>query len=561
MYKEPQNDSPGKQGSAVTPIVDLLQGSEEQYQQLFFGFPVAMYSTNQQGYITSYNKAAAMLWGREPVIGVDLWCGSWKISRPDGSHLPLDSCPMAIALKEGRPLSGEEIIVERPDGERRNVRVHPRPIFDQSGKITGAVNMLIDFTEIKQSEQALQENERKLRQLADQLEQKVATRTLEVEQKNEALIRSEERFHKMIAEVEDYAILLLDKNGIIQNWNKGAEKIKGYKEEEIVGKSFRIFYLPADQQNKLPEKLIEEARTLGRASHEGWRLRKDGTAFWGSIVITALHDDQGNIIGFSKVTRDLTERKAAEDKMKQYAGELELQNKELQQFAYAAAHDMKEPLRKIQFYTTAIMGNEMVQLPGKEKNYLDRTSMAAMRMQELIEDLLTYTKMSTTAEMFEQVDLNKTLEEVCFSYQDVIDQTNTVIAAVPLPVITGIPFQIRQLFDNLIGNALKYHSPQRVLHIIINYERVLNPAEEAGSITAGQEMHKISIQDNGIGFEAEFSEIIFEMFERLHGRENYPGTGIGLSLCKKIMQNHKGFIEAAAIPGEGACFTFYIPCG
>src|SRR5205814_247725 len=115
---------------------------------------------------------------------------------------------------------------------------------------------------------------------------------------------SEDRYHKMIAEVQDYAIILLDRNGIIQNWNRGAEHIKGYSPKEIVGKSFKIFYLPEDQKAKLPETLIEEATRRGRAVHEGWRVRKDGTTFWGSVTITALHNDDGDVIGFSKVTRD-----------------------------------------------------------------------------------------------------------------------------------------------------------------------------------------------------------------------------------------------------------------
>ena len=142
--------------------------------------------------------------------------------------------------------------------------------------------------------------------------------------------KREERFQSMIAEIQDYAILLLDKDGLIQNWNKGAEKIKGYKAEEIIGTSFRIFYPKEDQEKQLPEMLIQEAINNNRAVHEGWRVRKDGTYFWGSVVITALHDDNKNVIGFSKVTRDLTERKLAEDRLLAYTGELKTKNKELE---------------------------------------------------------------------------------------------------------------------------------------------------------------------------------------------------------------------------------------
>src|SRR5687767_4631528 len=127
--------------------------------------------------------------------------------------------------------------------------------------------------------------------------------------KNEVLRRSEERYHRMIEDVQDYAILLMDQEGNIQNWNSGASHIKGYTSEEIIGKNFRIFYLPEDIKRHLPETLLERARTFGKASHEGWRIRKNGTRFWGSVVITALHDELGKVTGFTKVTRDLTDHK------------------------------------------------------------------------------------------------------------------------------------------------------------------------------------------------------------------------------------------------------------
>jgi len=178
----------------------------------------------------------------------------------------------------------------------------------------------------------------------------------------------------MVEEVEDYAILMLDSQGIIRNWNKGARKIKGYTEAEIVGNHFRVFYTKEDRDAGLPEKLIDEATRMGRAVHEGWRVRKDGTTFWGSIVITALHDRGDRVIGFSKVTRDLTARKVAEDKLVRYARQLETQNMELHQFAYAAAHDMKEPLRKVQFYYSAIKEEGVETLSKRQRDYLQRSA-------------------------------------------------------------------------------------------------------------------------------------------------------------------------------------------
>jgi PAS domain S-box-containing protein len=529
-----------------------LKESETEHRQLMQGLPAAVYTTDANGYVTLYNEAAVKLWGRAPEVGKELWCGSWKIYRPDGSDCPLDSCPMAIALKEKRPVIGEEIIVERPDGTRRHVAPHPRPIFDIDGNMVGAVNMLVDITDIKESEE-------NLRQLTDILEKKVAERTKDLLHKNEELRKSEERYYRMIDEVEDYAIFMLNKEGIIQNWNKGAEKIKGYKEDEIVGKHFSIFYLPEDAEKDIPNKLLQQAKKYGKASSEGWRIRKNGTTLWASILITALHDVQGNIIGYSKVTRDLSERKMAEDKIKQNNIDLEFQNKELEQFAYAAAHDLKEPLRKIQFYSNYIFESIGKELPDKPKDYLNRSIKAAARMQGLIDDLLTYSKASSFSQQFEEVNLNSILDEVLLLHQATIEKNNAVIKKTPLPIIKGIPFQCTQLFDNLIGNALKYRHPHRPALITITAEKVRGADIGDNQVHRQKDFYKISIADNGIGFEPDHANTIFNLFQRLHSGADYSGSGIGLAICKKIVQNHKGFINASGESDQGAVFNIYLP--
>jgi PAS domain S-box-containing protein len=518
--------------SEITAEQHMLD--EEAYRKLFQMLPAAVYMTDHEGYITFYNAAAKELWGREPDLHKDRWYGSSKIYKTDGSKLLPEECPIAIALRERRPVSGFEIIIERPDGTRRHIMPSPKPFFDESGNLAGAVNVLMDVTEYKASESALYDLTEELRE-------------------------SEERYHKMIDEVEDYAILLMNKDGVIQNWNRGVEKIKGYKEEEIVGQNFRIFYLPEDQERGLPDQLIGQAIQKGKALHEGWRVRKDGSVFWGSIVITALHDAGNNIVGFSKVTRDLTERKLSEDKIRQYANELEFQNKELEQFAYAAAHDMKEPLRKIRFYTNMVFDNSGHLLPEKEAEYLRRSISAASRMQTLIDDLLTYSKTSTQEQEYKKVDLGKVIAEIQLTHYDTIRDLKAEIETTNLPVIDGIPFQIIQLFDNLLGNALKYHHPDRRPHIVIEAQKV-SAQEQAIDMTAeDKEYYKIIVSDNGIGFDSNYSEKVFDLFQRLHDKVTYSGTGIGLALCRKIVQNHKGYIIARAEEGKGASFMVYFP--
>lgn len=367
---------------------------------------------------------------------------------------------------------------------------------------------------------------------------------------NTALRRTEESYHKMVEEVEDYAILMLDAKGYIMNWNRGAEKIKGYNEQEIVGRHFSIFYPPEDRAAGLPEQLLNRARKEGKAVHEGWRVRKDGTAFWGSIVITALHDEAGTIFGFSKVTRDLTERKLWEDKLQQYAGQLEEQNRELQQFAHVAAHDMKEPLRKIQYYHSMLLGESLS--PEKQTLLLQRSAEAAGRMQGLIEDLLAFTRVSQPVESFEQIDLGSIMAEAWEFYGETVERIRAELEMDELPVITGIPFQLRQLFLNLLGNSIKYRSADRPLRIRITCSIVAEKPD-------GPQYYKISLSDNGIGFDQQQAGKIFEIFQRLHRRDQYPGTGIGLAICRKVMDCHKGYILSHGVPGGGATFDCYFP--
>lgn len=537
-----------------------LQESESGYRRLIHSLATPLYTTDAEGKLTSYNKAASELWGREPEIGKDLWCGSYKIFKTDGSDLPLDSCPMAVCLKEQRAVYGEEILVVRPDGSLRNVAPHPQPLYDDSGNMIGAINMLIDVTDLKHTERALRESEAKYRELAADLEKKVEVKILDLQNKNDELKRSEERYHKMIEEVEDYAIILLDKDGIIQNWNKGAEKIKGYKEEEIVGKSFSNFYLPSDRESGLPQRILNDAKQTGKALHEGWRMRKDGSIFWGSIVLTALHDNQKKIIGFSKVTRDLTERKLSEDRLKEYNSQLEFQNRELEQFAYAASHDMKEPLRKIHLYNSSIVENPANILDEKSKEFLTRSIAAVKRITNLIEDLLTYSKTTVSLESFDEVNLTEMVEEIRVMHKEEMDQNKVAIKTENLPVINAVPFQVKQLLFNLINNSIKYKHPDRNVDIKIKAKIVKGSEIKERDAEQNRNYQKISVIDNGIGFAPQYAEKIFNIFQRLNNLpSSAKGSGIGLSICKRIVQNHHGFIKATGTENVGARFDIYLP--
>lgn len=371
------------------------------------------------------------------------------------------------------------------------------------------------------------------------------------------LRKSEERYHQMIAEVQDYAIILLDANGIIQNWNIGAEKIKGYTSTEVIGKRFELFYTEEDLRIGLPGKLLLEAKTKGKALQEGWRVRKDGTKFWGTIVITALHNKENQVIGFSKVTRDLTQQKIAEDKLACYLTELEIQNSELEQFAYVASHDLQEPLRKIQTFAELIQEN--IEDRNFVRKYFEKLDLSAKRMSELVKSLMTYSHISDKKELaFSNVDLNIVLEEVKVDLELLISEKSAIIYNEPLPVIYGNNIQVGQLFSNFISNSLKFSTEKPVIRItssVVNRREI----DDAPKKLRPGLYHKIVFEDNGIGFDKQYSELIFTLFQRLHGKHEYAGTGIGLALCKRIVENHNGFIVGVGDPGKGAKFTIYLP--
>ncbi len=370
------------------------------------------------------------------------------------------------------------------------------------------------------------------------------------------LRKSEERYHKMLSEVRDYAIILLDRDGIIQDWNAGAEHIKGYSSSEIIGKHFAVFYETHDRENGLPDQLLEKARTEGRAIHEGWRIKKDGTRFWAMVVITALHNNAGEIIGFSKVTRDLTGEKMAEEKLVNYAKELEMRNSELEQFAYVASHDLQEPLRKIRTFTSLIRSRP--EDTTFVNRYLDKLSVSAARMSDLIDSLLNYGRLNSGRNHWEPVDLNIILAEVRDDLELLIKEKQAVITGEDLPLIYGITSQLRQLFFNLIGNAIKFctDNPKIVVRAVRITRQEL---EEAGFKGYFENYFCLTFSDNGIGFEPEFAGQIFTIFQRLHNQEDYAGTGIGLALCKRIAENHKGYIKASSTIGKGSVFSIYLP--
>lgn len=359
--------------------------------------------------------------------------------------------------------------------------------------------------------------------------------------------RSEESLNKLrqaVSEIEDYAIILIDADGYILNWNRGAESIKGYKETEIIGRNFKQFYSLEDIDTNKPEKLLGIAQSEGRAYDEGWRIKKNGERFWASVTITAIHDENNVVRGYSKVTRDLTERRLASKKIEDHAKELEAKNHELNQFAYIASHDLQEPLNTVKS-VISILQNADTNGVVNTKDMLDYISEATDRMTELITGLLEYGRIGQRGTP-EEVDTNHLLKDVVADLQNRIKENKATVNVGKLPIIDAYKTELRLLFQNLISNGLKFKRKGVAPQIDISAQ--LNENDWT-----------FCVKDNGIGIDDKFKDKLFMIFKRLPTEQEYEGTGIGLAHCKKVVDLHNGKIWVDSVPGKGSSFYFTIP--
>jgi len=361
----------------------------------------------------------------------------------------------------------------------------------------------------------------------------------------EALRQSEQRFSSMIEAVRDYAIIFLERDGRVASWNKGAERIKGYRAEEIVGQHFSRFYGSADIADGKPDHELRVATSEGRFEDEDWRVRKDGSRFWANVVVTALRDGAGKVNGFVKITRDLTARKQAEDEIRRYAEDLRRSNQELEQFAYVASHDLQEPLRTVSSFSQLLARRYHGKLDADADEFVTFIVEGATRMQTLINDLLAFSRVGMRGNPPALIACEQVLQIAKQNLEVAIAESGATITHDPLPVLSADQTQLTQLFQNLLSNAIKFRRPEETPRIHIFAER------QDGA-------WQFSVRDNGIGIKSQYFDRIFIIFQRLHGREEYSGTGIGLAICKKIVERHGGRMWVESEPGTGSTFHFTI---
>jgi len=348
-----------------------------------------------------------------------------------------------------------------------------------------------------------------------------------------------------IVESSADAIMSRTLDGIITSWNFGAERLFGYAAEEIVGQHILKLFPPelAGEEALIVAKVANDERI---ENYETIRLSKGGIPIPVSLTVSPVKDKSGQIVGISKIARDITGQKVAEEKLKKFAEELQRSNGELQDFAAVASHDLQEPLRKIQSFADELKLTAGDKIDADERDTLDRVIAAAGRMRTLINDLLNFSRVTSMAKPFVPVDLAVTVREVMSDMERPTRDLKAQILVGELATIDADPMQMRQLIQNLIGNGLKFQAPGVAPLITITGEN-------------GGPNYRLSVTDNGIGFDEKYLDRIFTVFQRLHGRKDYDGTGIGLAICRKIAERHGGRIDAHSAPGAGATFTVTLP--
>lgn len=353
-------------------------------------------------------------------------------------------------------------------------------------------------------------------------------------------------FSHLIAAIDEAAIVAVtDKHGVITYVNKKFCAISQYSEEELIGKTHRVInshHHPEEFFKRMWETISQGETWEGEIKNRA----KNGTYYWVNTTIVPFMDAEGVPEQFIAVRYEITERKLAEEQLKVYAKKLEVSNQELQDFASVAAHDLQEPLRKIQSFADRVKIKAKDSIPAEALDYLERVQSSAHRMQVLINDLLTYSRVTTKANPFSPISLEKVIKEVCSDLEIRLEQTQGKITIGELPVLEADSTQMHQLFLNLLNNALKFHKPGIPPLVSITSE-VMGPN------------CRISIKDNGIGFDEKYLDRIFTIFQRLHGRHEYEGTGIGLAVCRKIVDRHGGFITAKSHIAEGSTFIITLP--
>jgi PAS domain S-box-containing protein len=511
-----------KKTGELSTLTALLQAeraahhTEEEFRQLANGIPQLAWMAHADGSIYWYNHRWYEYTGTTPETMAG-W--GWQAVH-DPAVLPEVLHKWHASIESGNPF--EMVFPLRgADGRFRTFLTLVTPVKDETGQVIRWFGTNTDLSE-----------------------------QLDAEVRNRRAL--EERYRLLIEGMSDYAIFTLDPTGVVTSWNPGAEQVKGYSPDEIIGQHFSRFYAEEDRAAGLPQQVLQTALQHGHYQGEGWRVRKNGSRFWASVVVTPLRSESGELVGFSKITRDMTDRKRLMDQLQEHTRELEMRIAErdqsyadLEAFSYSVAHDLRAPLRAIEGFTDAVLEDFGDQLPAEARKYLQLVIDSSDRMEHLISDLLQYNKITRTEIIFSAVDIHTAVHEALQPFDATIRSRISISIEPGLAARAHQPTLVQAVF-NLVSNALKF------------YPSGVTPHAEIRAFRAGENA-VIAVHDEGIGIEPRFQEQIFKIFERLHTPDRYPGTGIGLAIVERGIARMGGKVRVKSELGRGSTFTIEVP--
>src|SRR3984885_6703691 len=474
----------------------------------------AVISTDAQGRVVFVNPIAQSMLGIEEagIVGKHL-DEVFQIVN-EFSRAKVES-PVAQVLREGRivGMANHTVLIAK-DGTEIPIDDSGAPIRDESGVIQGTVLVFRDVTARRRAEET-------------------------------------SRLVTSIVQSSDDAIFSKDLNGIVTSWNRGAERIFGFSSKEMIGRSISTIF-PPDRSDELSGIMKRIGKGEPIEHYQTVRRTKTGEFLNVSITISPMQDPLGRITGASVISRDITDQVRAADRLARLNADLQrsnevlaLTNQDLERFAFIASHDLQEPLRMITAYSQLLIKSYPAEFGSEAGTFVDNIVDGTTRMRDLLADLLAYTEIRSGGEQpVELVDLNVVIEHVRQNLRASIDESGAVITSDRLPVVRAYRGHFEPLFQNLIGNAIKYRSarPPNIHVAVREVDRGL----------------RVSVSDNGMGIEPNYHKQIFEVFRRLHGRK-IPGTGVGLAICQRIVERYGGRIWVESQDGQGATFVFTLP--
>ena len=499
---------------------EALQQSEERFRLMVEAVrDHAIFTLDPEGRISSWNRGAERIEGHEEAEVVGKPFSSLFLPEDQADGKP--ERHLRLATEEGS--YEEEGWLVRKDGARFWANLAVTAVWSQEGQPIGFTVVTRDFSE----------------------RQKAAER----------LRQSEQTFRLLVESVRDYAIYMLDPEGRISSWNAGAQHLKGYRAEDVLGRSFSIFYTEADRARAHPQEELEHAKRDGSYREEGWRVRKDGTLFWASVVITTIYDERRRLIGFAKVTRDMTERRAAEESLQRMNEDLQVRMRQqlaarldVESFSYSVSHDLRAPLRALDGFSRLLLEGASERLTAGEKDYLQRIRGAAQQMSQLIDAMLGLSRLTSAAIDLQEVDVSAQCRAIAASLAQADPEREVRWSIADGIKVSADPRLLGVVLENLLRNAWKFTRKVSGAHIEVGI------GEDQGE-------RALHVRDNGVGFSMEQAHRLFVPFQRLHRAKDFEGTGIGLATVRRIIERHGGRVWVDSAPGQGTTFHFTLGKG